>query len=116
MHKDEPVAFLRLAAAVKLLLARSVSDESINHGEQLLKEYLFDYKRVNFPSLSGNILTVFTLDLWQGGYETESPLGSTLTRSTTRLCIWIQLLDILDRTLEQASQKFQLKLSDGWTT
>src|SRR4030081_182920 len=46
MHTDEPINFLRLATALKMLLSRTVSDQSIARGATLYTEYLFGFKQV----------------------------------------------------------------------
>jgi hypothetical protein len=47
MHPDEPEMILRLAACLKIFMARSTNDQAIPRAVELLQEYLFDFKRVS---------------------------------------------------------------------
>jgi hypothetical protein len=43
MHEDEPVNFLQLATAMKILLGLTVSEDTISCGSQLLQDYIFKF-------------------------------------------------------------------------
>jgi hypothetical protein len=47
MHPDEPEMILRLAACLKIFMARSTNDQAIPRAIELLQEYLSDFKRVS---------------------------------------------------------------------
>jgi hypothetical protein len=46
MHEDEPVNFLRLATALKLLLGQSIDEAMILRGAQLFEDYIIHFKEV----------------------------------------------------------------------
>ena len=46
MHEDEPVNFLRLAAALKVLLGQTINEAMILRGARLLEDYLIHFEAV----------------------------------------------------------------------
>lgn len=50
MHEDEPANFLKLAAALKILLGRSIRDVDIERAKENLLEYLEGYLKVSIHS------------------------------------------------------------------
>lgn len=56
MHADDADNFLKLAAALKIILARSISLNELDRAEALLKSYLEGYYRVCRPFLVWNSL------------------------------------------------------------
>ena len=53
MQKDEVKNFLRLSTALKLLLAPSISDASIDRASKLYEDYVLELDQVSsFSSLS----------------------------------------------------------------
>jgi hypothetical protein len=51
MHEDEPKNFLRLSTTLKLAVGRSISDDVITRVNQLLHDYLAEFKRVRVTSI-----------------------------------------------------------------
>lgn len=48
MHPDDPDIFLKLSAALKLIMARSIDTENLPRAQQLLQDYLHGFSRVRF--------------------------------------------------------------------
>jgi len=52
LHPDDPGNFLRLSAALRLLVRRRLTDTHIDHAEQLIREYCSELLPVSPPSRS----------------------------------------------------------------
>lgn len=77
MHPDDANNFLKLAAALKIILGRTVQCADLPRAERLLKEYLEGYLSV---SLTLSILRVYLIVLPEdtsARCETQPPLGFT---------------------------------------
>lgn len=53
MHPDDADNFLKLAAALKIILGRSIQLTDIPRAENLLREYLIGYLSVRMPLFLG---------------------------------------------------------------
>jgi hypothetical protein len=50
LHPDDPTNFLRLSAALRLLVRRRLTDANIDHSEHLIREYCTELLPVSLGS------------------------------------------------------------------
>ena len=103
LNPEDTANFLKLASALKLLLADSLNDQDIDEGDRLIREYNTELITVS-PSLylvvDPWLITKFIPALWSGSHQTEPPLLNTHRGIYSRFWARGRILDLHLRTIK----------------
>jgi hypothetical protein len=107
LHPDDPKNFLKLSSAIKILVARTITEADLTQSDQLMREYCWELVEV----IAGSVRLYFLLTshqaLWPRGDTSQSPLRNAHVPLRPQLWAAARVLDVSFREAEQSLEELQ---------
>lgn len=113
MHKDEPVNFLRLATALKIIMGSSVKEDIITRALSLLEEYLIEFRKVSIGDTRVNRLLrafaqIYGEDALKPNHHYSTHIGDQILDFGPVYSFWTFLTERLNKILKNTN-------TNNWT-
>jgi hypothetical protein len=109
LHPEDVWNFMKLSAALKLLLSEEITEQDITTAATLLREYCVELISVGVNFNRFDVLLMIWPAPWTQSDQTKPPLCNARPPLCARLRPTSLLLDFPFRTDEQATQELQYK-------